>query len=239
MAERYRLTRRRVRQILEQEEHMHSHGVNDPNPPIKVSEPHVGNATQVPSLSVEGNSLTSSHCDTSCSSKRTYGPTLKRDIYNMPPGQRLKVDFDWLNRAIVNYSENFAHFLGSIARNGQLLPIYIFDWRCIFEQNIQECLELVKSKFEFDVEKEKFVIAFISKKWKDHKERLKSRYFKVDGDNPCPLQYLESDQWENLVRNWKSEQGKKLSEVNKKNRAKQQLISTTGPKNIAKRQQDY
>ncbi|MQM08165.1 hypothetical protein Taro_041019 [Colocasia esculenta] len=96
-----------------------------------------------------------------------------------------------------------------------------------------------QSKFEFDVEKEKFVIASISKKWKDHKERLKSRYFKVDGDNPCPLQYLESDQWENLVRHWKSEQGKKLSEVNKKNRAKQQLISTTGPKSIAKRQQDY
>ncbi|MQM16171.1 hypothetical protein Taro_049125 [Colocasia esculenta] len=40
MAERYRLTRRRVRQIFEQEEHMHSHGVNDPNPPIQVSEPH-------------------------------------------------------------------------------------------------------------------------------------------------------------------------------------------------------
>ncbi|MQL93775.1 hypothetical protein Taro_026427 [Colocasia esculenta] len=32
---------------------------------------------------------------------------------------------------------------------------------------------------------------------------------------------------------------KKLSEVNKKNRAKQQLISTTGPKSIAKRQHDY
>ncbi|MQL85285.1 hypothetical protein Taro_017805 [Colocasia esculenta] len=31
----------------------------------------------------------------------------------------------------------------------------------------------------------------------------------------------------------------KLSEVNKKNCAKQQLISTTGPKSIAKRQQDY
>ncbi|MQL99163.1 hypothetical protein Taro_031884 [Colocasia esculenta] len=40
MAERYRLTRRRVRPILEQEEHMHSHVVNDPNPPIQVSEPH-------------------------------------------------------------------------------------------------------------------------------------------------------------------------------------------------------
>ncbi|MQM19419.1 hypothetical protein Taro_052422 [Colocasia esculenta] len=31
----------------------------------------------------------------------------------------------------------------------------------------------------------------------------------------------------------------KLSEINKKNRGKQQLISTTGPKSIAKRQQDY
>ncbi|MQL75761.1 hypothetical protein Taro_008136 [Colocasia esculenta] len=61
----------------------------------------------------------------------------------------------------------FAHFLGSMARNSDLLPIDVFDWRYMQEHNINECLELVKSKYELEDCHENYVVASLSKKWKD------------------------------------------------------------------------
>ncbi|MQM23634.1 hypothetical protein Taro_056701, partial [Colocasia esculenta] len=60
-----------------------------------------------------------------------------------------------------------------MARNGDLLSIDVFDWRYMQEQNINECLELVRTKFEFEDRHENYVVASLSKKWKDYKERLK------------------------------------------------------------------
>ncbi|MQL78952.1 hypothetical protein Taro_011395 [Colocasia esculenta] len=161
------------------------------------------------------------------------------NIYNMPPGQHLKLEFDELNRPIGTNAIGFAHFLGSMARNGDLLPIDVFDWRYMQEHNINECLELVKSKYELEDCHENYVVASLSKKWKDYKERLKKEYFNPDGDNPCPHQFIVEEQWKNLVQYWKSDTAKRISEINKGNRAKQQMVSTTGPKSIAIRQQEY
>lgn len=52
------------------------------------------------------------------------------------------------------------------------------------------------------------MVASLAKKWKDYKERLKKTFFKFDGDNPCPHQYIVEDQWKNLVQHWKCDTAK-------------------------------
>lgn len=47
------------------------------------------------------------------------------------------------------------------------------------------------------------MVASLAKKWKDYKERLKKDYFNLDGDNPCPHQFIVEEQWKNLVQHWK------------------------------------
>ncbi|MQM22953.1 hypothetical protein Taro_056013, partial [Colocasia esculenta] len=95
-----------------------------------------------------------------------------------------------------------------MARNGDLLPIDVFDWRYMQEQNINECLELVRTKFEFEDRHENYVVASLSKKWKYYKERLKKIYFNPDGDNSCPQQFIVEEQWKNLVQHWKDDTAK-------------------------------
>ncbi|MQM21923.1 hypothetical protein Taro_054970, partial [Colocasia esculenta] len=95
------------------------------------------------------------------------------------------------------------------------------------------------SKYELEDCHENYVVASLSKKWKDYKERLKKEYFNPDGDNTCPHQFIVEEQWKNLVQHSKSDTAKRISEINKGNHAKQQMVSTTGPKSIAIQQQEY
>ncbi|MQM03842.1 hypothetical protein Taro_036630 [Colocasia esculenta] len=66
----------------------------------------------------------------------------------------------------------------------------------------------MQTKFEFEDRHENYVVASLSKKWKDYKERLKKVYFNHDGDNPCPQQFIVEEQWKNLVQHWKGDTAK-------------------------------
>ncbi|MQL80476.1 hypothetical protein Taro_012925 [Colocasia esculenta] len=196
-----RVTRRKAKEIAIREQQHQINFMSDSNSALQMSQPQVGNTSHTPSSKNDGNSPPPMQTDTPSLRKRTRGPTRKMNIYNMPPGQHLKLEFDELNRPIGTNAIGFAYFLGSMACNGDLLPI--------------------DSKYELEDYHENYVVASLSMKWKDYKERLKKEYFNPDGDNPCPHQFI------------------RISEINKGNRAKQQMVSTTGPKSIAIRQQEY
>ncbi|MQL89281.1 hypothetical protein Taro_021854 [Colocasia esculenta] len=92
-----------------------------------------------------------------------------------------------------------------------------------FMSDSNSALQMSQPQLKYKLEDchENYVVASLSKKWKDYKERLKKEYFNPDGDNPCPQQFI------------------RISEINKGNRAKQQMVSTMRPKSIAIRQQEY
>lgn len=142
--DRTRITRKKAKEIAIREQQSQINFQSDSHPTLQTSQLQVGNASHTSSNLNDENLIPSTQINTPSSRKRTRGPTMKRNIYNMPPGQRLKLEFDELNRPFGTNVIGFAHFLGSVARNGDLLPIDVFDWRYMQEQNIKDCLELVR-----------------------------------------------------------------------------------------------
>ena len=51
------------------------------------------------------------------------------ELWNMPPGEKVTVQFNDMHQGVGPEASTLASFLGTLARNCQLLPLNIQDWR--------------------------------------------------------------------------------------------------------------
>ncbi|XP_020088912.1 uncharacterized protein LOC109710609 [Ananas comosus] len=170
--------------------------------------------------------------------KRARGPTLLTEIWNLPKDERITVNFNTRWQPIGNEGRVLASFLGIMARNANLTPLHIPDWRAFPKKEKKRLFKLVESKFLIPPRGEKWVLRSLGKKWKDYKCELKGEYYlkykNVDDVLEHKPERVPRDQWTSLVSFWNSEKVKKRSEKNRENRAKQKMPHTAGSKSFAR-----
>lgn len=168
--------------------------------------------------------------------RKARGPTLLKDIWNMSPGKKIDVQFNSRNQAIGKEGRKLASFLSIIARNSKLTPLNIDDWRCFDQDQKNKLVELVKRKFSILTRGEHFVKKSMGKKWKEYKCELRSTYLTTYKTKEVLLKnrpsHIPRDQWTGLVSYWFSDKGKRRSQANRNNRAKQKMPHTGGSKSI-------
>lgn len=76
--------------------------------------------------------------------RKVRGPTLLKDIQNMPSGKTITVKFNNRNQAIGKEGRKLSSFLGIIARTPQLVPLNIDDWRCFDKDEKKKLVEYVR-----------------------------------------------------------------------------------------------
>nr|CAD1817944.1 unnamed protein product [Ananas comosus var. bracteatus] len=128
-----------------------------------------------------------------------------------------------------------ASFLGIVARNANLTPLHIPDWRAFPMKEKRNILKLVKSKFSILTRGEKWVLRSLGKKWKDYKCQLKSEYYlkykNVDDLLENRPERVPRDQWTTLVSFWNSE---KVKRKESRKSWKTKMPHTAGSKSFAR-----
>ncbi|TKY46190.1 transposase, Ptta/En/Spm, plant [Spatholobus suberectus] len=202
------------------------------------------NYSQFESQSTESNHLNNSASTNdeqddeagSSETRNVRGPTLLRDIWTMPPEKTIDVQFNSRNQAIGKKGRKLASFLGIVARTPELTPLNVEDWRCFDKEEKNKLVEFVRKKFSIPAHGEEFVKRSLGKKWKDYKCDLRSMYLTKYKTKDALLKNrpnrIPRDQWIGLVSYWVSNKGKRHSQANRSNRAKQKMPHTRGSKSI-------
>lgn len=175
--------------------------------------------------------------DASNGKQRTRGRTQMTNVWNLPQDERILLRFNNKSQPYGREARVLSSFIGVLVRNGQRLPLNYKTWRKVPAVYKKDIIELLKTKFFFPLGHTGWILKALGKKWKDFKSELKAEYFyryKTKGElleNKPPE--VQKDQWEFLVGFWLSEEGKRISETNKRNRAKLDMLHTTGSKSFA------
>jgi len=75
---------------------------------------------------------------------KVRGPTLLKDVWNLPPGKTIVVPFNSRNQSIGKEGRKLASFLGIIARTPDLTPLNANDWRVFDDEEKTKLVEFVK-----------------------------------------------------------------------------------------------
>ncbi|KAK1300708.1 hypothetical protein QJS10_CPB13g00710 [Acorus calamus] len=166
------------------------------------------------------------------------GPTRCHSVWKTDYGQRIPVSMNEFGQAVGPNAARLISFMGTIARDGHMVPLTYVDWRRVPDELKEAMWNIIKSKFEVDPAIKTWVLKSIATKWRDWKALLKNKHYKVHETDEERLADLddrvEPDQWQSLVEFWSSEEGKKLSAINSANRKRLKISHTTGTKSFAR-----
>ncbi|MQL70088.1 hypothetical protein Taro_002382 [Colocasia esculenta] len=94
-----------------------------------------------------------------------------------------------------------------------------------------------KRKFDVPIRLRDFVMQDLDQKWRSWKYDLRMKFFtpyqKAQQHFPCSDTRVVEDQWKNLVQIWSSEEFKKHSETNHRNKSKHTFFHCAGSKSFA------
>ncbi|KAH0679225.1 hypothetical protein KY284_020310 [Solanum tuberosum] len=126
-------------------------------------------------------------------------------------------------------------FLGILARVATLCPFDIFDWRNMDTK--KDLWDYTKEKYIIPEAAKGWTLVTIREAWRWHRTKLKINYYDLyDNDEigmaKKPGHVLEC-QFRELLKYWKSEKFKKISETNTKNRKKLMNPHTASKKSFA------
>ncbi|XP_015690633.2 uncharacterized protein LOC107303881 isoform X1 [Oryza brachyantha] len=174
--------------------------------------------------------------------KKRKGTTL-RYVWDLPPGRRVVVKCNKLGQPIGEEGGLLGQFLGTLARNGAYCPLDKMTWRNIkADEGDLTILQFVQTKFLYPPSCVQWILKSIGRDWRRYKAVLKKKYFNPKKKRSalyklCPDD-VEKDQWIPLIKYWKSEKGKALSEKNKRSRSMLQNPHSAGTKSYARWSED-
>nr|CAD1820336.1 unnamed protein product [Ananas comosus var. bracteatus] len=114
--------------------------------------------------------------------KKKRGVTRAKDVWTLPSGQRIKVEWNKFGQPIKKGGRILGGWLGTVARRGNMCPIHYISWKVMplvpFKVDI---IKMTRSKFFLspDDKVEAWVLKSVSRKWKDYKHELKIKYKKA------------------------------------------------------------
>lgn len=176
--------------------------------------------------------------------KRRRGPTRMLDIWELDD-DFIIVKLDNYGRPIGDEGTAFTRFLGSIVRRSQYAPINIKTWKDMPSDNKKAMLEQIEKRFEFvppiTDELREIIKSDLNEKWRQWKGDLKAAGFdssKTVDEIVSGIELrdarIDEAQYRGLVKYWFSDEAKKASAINKRNRAKYQDVHCMGTKSLPK-----
>ncbi|VAI12910.1 hypothetical protein VPH35_081325 [Triticum aestivum] len=155
----------------------------------------------------------------------------------MPDGARIVVKCNHLGQPIGDEGGVLGKFLGTIARLGGYCPLDKKDWRNVKKDGgADTILQCVQTKFLYPAKCDKWILKTTGRDRRRFKAGLKKIFFNANKKRKslyklCP-EYVDSDQWRELVKFWKSKEGRRQEDPEKKqpHRAKVYLATHRKPK---------
>ncbi|KAG6527181.1 hypothetical protein ZIOFF_009275 [Zingiber officinale] len=147
------------------------------------------------------------------SQQRKRGKTIMRDIHALHPDHVLIVEFNERGQPYGDLQPTLANFIGTIARNGLVLPLHFLDWRKMPTNRLNDAWKLVTKSYN----------ANDGAAWRRWRTEVKATSY----DSNIPLEEFVAIQpiphgltpqtWEVLCNYWKStesqENGRKPSRI--------------------------
>ncbi|XP_019460149.1 PREDICTED: uncharacterized protein LOC109359909 [Lupinus angustifolius] len=139
-----------------------------------------------------------------------------------------------------NGSNLLVRFLGKLAQNSTICPIYVTRWDWMSKDNKYQQWKYIQENFEFDyVAGVKWAMSTLGERWRAYKYRLRCKYFypnKSKKDilaNPRPG--LDCADWTAFVHHYKEDKMKKQSLANTRNRTNLKVTHAGGSMSNARR----
>ncbi|XP_042437000.1 uncharacterized protein LOC122022964 [Zingiber officinale] len=142
--------------------------------------------------------------------KRKRGKTIMRDIHALHPDHMLVVKFNERGQPYGDLQPTLANFIGTIARNGVVLPLSFLDWRKMPTNRLNDAWKLVTARFCISNCHRRVIMQMMGAAWRRWRTEVKATSY----DSNTPLEELVAIQpiphgltlqtWEVLCNYWKS-----------------------------------
>ncbi|KAG6515713.1 hypothetical protein ZIOFF_026142 [Zingiber officinale] len=157
------------------------------------------------------------------SQQRKRGKTIMRDIHALHPDHVLVVEFNERGQPYGDLQPTLANFIGTIARNGLVLPLHFLDWRKMPANRLNDAWKLVTARFYIPNHHRRVIMQMMGAAWRWWRTEVKATSY----DSNTSLEELVAIQpiphgltpqtWEVLCNYWKStesqENGRKPSRI--------------------------
>ncbi|KAG6528420.1 hypothetical protein ZIOFF_010594 [Zingiber officinale] len=142
-------------------------------------------------------------------SQNTRGRTVMRDVHSLGPNDLLVVRFNERGQPYGEMQPTLSNFVGTIARNGNLLPLSFLDWRKIPKNRLDLAWGYVTEHFCIPTRHKKIVMQMMGVAWRRWRAEVKATSY----DPNIPLDELLQirpvphkltlEVWETLCDYWK------------------------------------
>ncbi|XP_073157176.1 uncharacterized protein [Henckelia pumila] len=149
------------------------------------------------------------------------GRTVMKEVRSLGPNELLVVRFNERGQPFGEMQPTLANYVGTVARNGNLLPVEYLDWRRIPRNRLNDAWESVTEHFHISERHRNIVMQNMGVAWRRWRTEIKARSY--DPNIPlnellsiCPIPHgLTLDDWEALCKHWKTtERSSKLNQEN-------------------------
>ncbi|XP_075504554.1 uncharacterized protein LOC142541992 [Primulina tabacum] len=161
------------------------------------------------------------------SPRKKRGKTITNDVHSLAPGDRLVVTFNERGQPYGEMQPTLANFVGTIARNGNVLPLDFSDWRKMPKRCLDDAWERLTASFDILDQHRASVMQMMGVSWRRWKTQIKATSY----DPNIPLRELVSIRPMTLSQKY----GKlcSTSRINRENGSKKRGIHAQGWTNIA------
>ncbi|XP_077247173.1 uncharacterized protein LOC143886889 [Tasmannia lanceolata] len=175
------------------------------------------------------------------STRRGRGPTVAASTWGRREPYH-DLGFNEFCQAVTIRGKDFCTFVGTLAKRGDIVPIFTKDWRRISNESkdliFSLCQTSGQEKFTRDASRKLYVLSKVNECWRKRKNKLKMAALAV-GDTPATQEvarpdYISSEDWQQLCHYWTTPEAQRHSEINKRNRAKNQMPTYGGSKSAAR-----
>ncbi|XP_073066051.1 uncharacterized protein [Primulina eburnea] len=153
------------------------------------------------------------------------GRTVMKDVHALHHDDLLHVTFNERGQPYGDLQPVLANYVGTIARNGVLLPLDYLNWRKVPKHRLEEAWKLVIARFIISDQHQDFVMQMMGVAWRRWRTEVKATSY----DSNIPLEELVSirpiphglttEVWERLCAYWKAtEKSSKINRENGKNK---------------------
>lgn len=149
------------------------------------------------------------------------GITRLTNIWNLPKGERVRIELNKNFQVVGENSSLFSRFLGTMARRGDYCPLNYLTWPKVPKEYKKHCLTTIESKFilrfnDDDVLIRKcwsrFALSCLGRRWRDFRKQLKDKFFYLSKTKEQMVHgipsFVDPLQMKCLIDYWLSPKGK-------------------------------
>ncbi|XP_010233183.1 uncharacterized protein LOC100826644 [Brachypodium distachyon] len=162
--------------------------------------------------------------------------TRMHSVYDRKGQPPVPVEYNAKGQPVCENALEFSNFLCTVVKRD--IPVKYKDWREVNVTMKTGLMTTLRKYYVVDDKLKDWVMGSAHKKWRDFKSNLKEKFFE-DSKTDEEMKALRDDRispedWEELIKFWRSEEAKKRSQQGIENRSKQCVMHKAGSKSYAR-----